>query len=223
MWTTRSLKDRTRLVISFQCFWFFFLGGLNLVTVGSSFYMELAIDKKIVQILSCTYGVRFDWVFWTWHTTILNLVWMWVNSYIHPTQKCINKTVSFYIKHKCDCKSKKNCRVKWLIVLPFFLVCLHVWLSSGLDSCIVNGLDFDLCASLICVILLDLILLADTNFVVHKNHQNTQTTCWKSSMHRGCQQEKQIGENFPRWNIVGWRLIFFSSAIFVIFCMFHRC
>ncbi len=120
MWTTRSLKDRTRLVISFQCFWFFFLGGLNLVTVGSSFYMELAIDKKIVQILSCTYGVRFDWVFWTWHTIILNLVWMWVNSYIHPTQKCINKTVSFYIKHKCDCKSKKNYRVKWLIVLPFF-------------------------------------------------------------------------------------------------------
>ncbi len=40
-----------------------------------------------------------------------------------------------------------------------------------------NGLDFDLCASLICVILLDLILLVDTNFVVHKNPQNTQTIC----------------------------------------------
>jgi hypothetical protein len=39
----------------------------------------------------------------------------------------------------------------------------------------VNGLGFDMCAYLICVILLDLILLADTNFVAHKNRQNTQT------------------------------------------------
>jgi hypothetical protein len=41
----------------------------------------------------------------------------------------------------------------------------------------VNGLDFDLCASLVCVIFCDLILLVDTNFVVHKNHQDTQTIC----------------------------------------------
>jgi hypothetical protein len=74
----------------------------------------------------------------------------------------------------------------------FFWVCFPVWLSSGLDSCIVNGLGFDMCAYLICVILLDLILLADTNFVAHKNRQNTQTIRWKSSMHRECNKKNKL-------------------------------
>lgn len=88
----------------------------------------------------------------------------------------------------------------------FFLVCLPVWLSSGLDSCVLNGLDFDLCASLICVILLDLILLADTNFECTKtvkilksfvgNQECTENVNKKNKLEKISQDETSLAEGW---------------------------